>query len=97
MLLRDEEHVVRLNDQPFCDQFNRHFREAREDLMQQGREGPYVINDDDCDIPIGRQVLEQPGIGIETSGSMRPEGRLEQGAKQPESTVMWASNRKTWQ
>jgi hypothetical protein len=68
MLLRDDEHVVWLNNQPFRDQFNRHSRELREDIMQHSRDRPHMIDDDDCDTHIRWKMLEQPGIGIETPG-----------------------------
>jgi hypothetical protein len=55
-LLRDDEHTVGLDEQSLGDQCNRHFREARENLMQQGGYGTEVINDDDSNTHIGGQM-----------------------------------------
>jgi hypothetical protein len=56
-LRRDDEHTVGLEDQSFCDQLNRHLCVARQNLMEQGGYGSQVINDDDGNTHIGRQML----------------------------------------
>jgi hypothetical protein len=55
-LFRDDEHMVGLDVQSFRYQFNRHLSVARENLMEQGGYGSQVINNDDCDAHIGRQM-----------------------------------------
>jgi hypothetical protein len=49
--------MVRLELQSFGDQFNRHICVVRKNLVQQGGRGSHVINDDDSDTQIGRQML----------------------------------------
>jgi hypothetical protein len=48
--------MVGLDIQSFRDQFNRHPGVFREDLMEQGCYGPQVINDDDGNTHITRQM-----------------------------------------
>ena len=67
-LLRDDEHVVRFNDKPFGDKFDRHVGEAREDLVQHGGERPHVIDDDDGDTHVRWEVPKQSCVGVEAAG-----------------------------
>jgi hypothetical protein len=55
-LWRDDEHTVRLEDQSFRDQLNWHLCVVRKNLMEQGSYGSQVINDDDGDAYVGRQM-----------------------------------------
>jgi len=55
-LRRDDEHMIGREDQSVCDQFNWHFGVQRENLMELGGHHPQMINDDDRDAQIGRQV-----------------------------------------
>ena len=66
-LLRDDEHVVGLNDQVVGDQLNWHRRVVWEDLRQHGSYGSEVIYDDDGDPQVSRQILQQPNVCIETT------------------------------
>jgi hypothetical protein len=54
---RDDEHMVRLNIQSLRDQLNRHLCVARENLVEMGGYGSQVIDDDDGNTHIGRQML----------------------------------------
>jgi|GEM_PF-6178652 len=48
--------MVWLEDQSFRDQFDRHLCVARENLVKPGGYGSQVINDDDSNPHIGRQM-----------------------------------------
>jgi hypothetical protein len=37
-------------------------------MQEQGGYGPQVINDDNSNTHIGRQIPQQPGIGVEATG-----------------------------
>jgi hypothetical protein len=49
--------MVRLEVQSFRDQFNRHTGVVRKNLVQKGGRGSHVIDDDDSDTHIDRQML----------------------------------------
>ena len=55
-LRRDNEHVIGPEDQPFRNQFNRHRGVAREDLVKLGSYYSEVINNDDRDTQVSRNV-----------------------------------------
>jgi len=57
-LLRDDEHTVGLDEQPFRDEFNRHQCVSRENFVEHGSYGPQVIHDDYSNTHIGRQMAE---------------------------------------
>ena len=48
--------AIGLDEQFFRNQFNRHFRVAGENLVEQGGYGPQVINNDNSNTHIGREV-----------------------------------------
>jgi len=56
MLFWNDEHTIGLDEQLFRDQFNWHFCVAGENLVEQGGYGPQVINDDNSNTHIGREV-----------------------------------------
>ena len=60
--------MVGLQDQPVRDQLNRHRRVGRKDLGEQGGHGSQVINDDDGNAHIGRQMPQQAGVGVKATG-----------------------------
>ena len=41
---------------------------TNENLVEQGRKGSYVIDDDNGDPHIGRQMLQQANIGVQATG-----------------------------
>ena len=66
-LRRDDEHMIRTEDQSFGDEFHRHICVPRKNLVQQCRDRSQMIYDDDGYAHICRQVMEQSNIGIETA------------------------------
>ena len=67
-LRRNDEHVIGLDEQPVGDQLDRHLGVARKKLMEPGGDDPQVIDDDDGDTHVGRQMVQQPDIGVEAAG-----------------------------
>jgi len=55
-LFRDDEHTVGLDEQSFRNQLDRHRRETREDFVESSGDGSKVINDDDSNAQISRQI-----------------------------------------
>lgn len=66
--LRDNEDPVGLDDQLLSDQLNGHGCEGWEDLVKVGGDGSQVIDDDDSNTHVVRQMLQQPGVGVEAAG-----------------------------
>jgi hypothetical protein len=52
-----DEHAVGPDEQLLRDQFNRHLCEAREDLVELGVDYSQVIDDNDSNAHIGRQMF----------------------------------------
>src|SRR5450759_2202096 len=67
-LFRDDEHMVGLDVQSFRDQFYRHRRVTRKNLVKQGGYLSQEIDNQDSNTHISRQILQQPGIGVEPTG-----------------------------
>jgi hypothetical protein len=64
----DNEYPVGLNPQTIRDQLDRHFRVARENLVEQSPHGSQVIHDNDGDTHVGWQMPKKPRVGVEATG-----------------------------
>ena len=49
--------MIGLNGQAFRDQLDRHFCEVGKNLVERGGRSSYVINDDDGNTRLGRQMF----------------------------------------
>jgi hypothetical protein len=75
-LFRDDEDPIRPNEQAIRNQFHRHRRKARENLVKLSGEGPHMVDDDDGDTHVVGQVLQQPDVCVETaSGTANADDR----------------------
>jgi hypothetical protein len=57
-LRRNDEHSVGPDEQSLSDQFDRHLRVARKNFVEQSGGRPQVIDDDDPNAHVGRQVSQ---------------------------------------
>jgi len=57
-LLRNDEHTVGPDEQSFRDQFNLHLRAARKNLVEPSGYCSQVIDDDDGNTHVGRQIAQ---------------------------------------
>ncbi len=60
--------MIGFDQQIFRDEFNRHGGVVRKDFMELGRHASNVIDDDDRHPHIRRKILQEPDIGVETTG-----------------------------
>jgi hypothetical protein len=65
---RNDEDVVWADDQAFRDQLDGHPGVFRKDLVQKRRGLSQMIDDDDGDAQIARQMRQQPDVGVEPTG-----------------------------
>jgi hypothetical protein len=68
VLWRNDEHAIRPDIQFFGDQFHRHRGEAWKNLVKLCRHVSHVIDDDNRDPHVRRQIGQQPGIGVKPAG-----------------------------
>jgi hypothetical protein len=66
-LCRNDKYTIWSEDQPFRDQINRHLCVARENLVKHDVYDSQVVNDNDRNAHIGRQVPRQPGPDVEAT------------------------------
>lgn len=64
----NNENVIGPDVQPVGDQFNRHRGIARKDFMELRGDDPQMIDDNDSDPKVGRQMSQEPDVRIKATG-----------------------------
>jgi hypothetical protein len=64
----NDEDVVWADDQAFRDQLHGHLGVMRKDFVQKRRRLSQVIDDDDRDAQIARQMRQESDVGVEPTG-----------------------------
>ena len=67
-LLRNNENVVRLDNEFLCDQANRHCSVTGKYLVKPSGERSDVIDDYKSNAHVARKVLQKADIGVEATG-----------------------------
>jgi hypothetical protein len=64
----NNEHAVGAHRHAVGNEHDRHRRMSRQDLVQQGRQLPHMVHDDDRHAHVGGELRQQPHIRIKATG-----------------------------